>query len=48
MTLIRMVVKVNISEDIDTLFAHTTIAKRISLLLSEIDWVQRVKIINEL
>lgn len=46
--IIRMVVEADITEDINTLYAHQTVAKRISLLLSEIDWVQRVKIINEL
>lgn len=43
-----MVIEVEIMEDIDTLHAHKIIAKRISLLLSGIDWVQEVKVINEL
>ena len=45
---IRMVVEAYIAEDIGTLYAHQAINKRISLLLSGIDWVQQVKIINEL
>ena len=43
-----MAIGVEIMEDIDTLHAHKIIAKRISLMLSGIDWVQQVKIINEL
>ena len=46
--IIKMVIEAYIEEDVSTLYAHTTIAKRISLLLSGIDWVQHVKIINEL
>ena len=45
---IRMVVETYIAEDIGTLYAHQAIGKRISLMLSDIDWVQQVKIINEL
>ena len=45
---IQMVVEAYIAEDVGSLYAHQAINKRISLLLSEIDWVQHVKIINEL
>ena len=45
---IKMVVEAYIEEDIGSLYAHQAIGKRISLILSDIDWVQHVKIINEL
>lgn len=45
---IKMVVEAYIAEDVDSLYAHQAIAKRISLLLSDIDWVQEVKVINAL
>ena len=43
-----MVVEAYIEEDVNTLYAHQTIAKRISLMVSGIDWVRQVKTINEL
>ena len=46
--IIRMVVEAYIEEDVGTLYAHKSIANRISLMVSGIDWVQQVKIINEL
>ena len=45
---IKMVVEAYVEEDIGSLYAHQAINKRISLLLSDINWVQQVKIINEL
>ena len=45
---IRMVVEAYIAEDVGTLYAHQAKNKRISLMVSGIDWVQEVKIINEL
>lgn len=45
---IKMVVEAYVEEDVGTLYAHESIGNRISLMLSEIDWVQHVKIINEL
>ena len=45
---ICMVVEAYIAEDVSTLYAHKSIAKCISLMVSEIDWVREVKIINEL
>ena len=45
---IRMVVEAYIAEDVGTLYAHQAIGKCISLMISGIDWVQQVKIINEL
>lgn len=45
---IKMVVEAYIAEDVSTLYAHQAIGKRISLMVSGIDWVREVKIINEL
>lgn len=46
--MIRMTIEVITEEDIDPLYAHKAIAKYISLRLSAVDWVQQVKITNEL
>lgn len=46
--MIRMSIEVITEEDIDTLYAHKAIAKYINLRLSAIDWVQQVRITNEL
>ena len=45
---IKMVVEAYIAEDVGTLYAHKSIANRISLMVSDIDWVQQVRIISEL
>ena len=45
---IQMTVEAYIAEDISSLYAHQAINRRISLMVSGIDWVRQVKIINEL
>lgn len=46
--MIRMTIEVITEEHIDTLYAHKAIAKHIRLRLSAVEWVQRVRITNEL